>query len=234
MQSFIEKQFKKEQAYVWKNHLGGCIQFTSEPKQIEDVQVQVWDAKFLGKKYKVYRDMVDGITFIPADLTNFTDDFGPIIQYSQNIYGKPAFSFSSMERTNGTIKTRTYSFSTSMSEQGLPQMLCNFGIVEDENNNLQQAFMKSGKSLAHFIASNDHHAAARDPETITVKVEKDKQTTRWNAGIYNLQSMTKEQLEDYFSFPYDSADRRSTMTKLAEAIYQNELEKKNSKQKQKA
>lgn len=234
MQSFIDKQYTKERTYIWNKHLGGGFSLTSELKPIENTHTEVCDAKFLGKKYKVYKNLVDGITFIPADLTDFSDDFGPIIKYSQSFYGKPGFTFSSMERKNGTVETRVYTFSTTMSQNGLPQVLCQFGTFADENNDLQQAFLKSGKTLSHFIVSNEHHRTANDPETITVKLERDKKSTRWNTGIYNLQAMTKEKLEDYFSFPYDTSDNKSAMIKLAEEIYKNELEKKSAKQKQKA
>lgn len=234
MQSFIEKQFKKEQKYIWNKHLGGGIFLTSDLKQIENTHVQMCDAKFLRKKYKVYKDPVEGVTLIPADLTDFSDDFGPIIKYGQTTYGQLGFTFISMERTNATVTTRTYTFTTMMSSDNMPQVLCQFATFADENNDLQKAFLQSGKTLAHFVAGNNHLSAVHDPNQYTVKVRRDKTKTNWNAGVYNLQSMTKERLDEYFTFPYDAADNKTSMIKLAETIYQNELEKQDSKQKQKA
>ena len=139
-----------------------------------------------------------------------------------------------MTRINGVVETKVFTFTSTMSQNGLPQVLCQFGTFADENNDLERAFIQSGKTLPHFIASRGHMAAAKDPNTYTVKIERDKEKTRWNSGVYRLDSMTQESLEDYFSFPYELSDNKSSMIKLAEAIYQTQITKKDAKQKQKA
>lgn len=232
MQQFIEEQYTKDKTHIWNEHLAGGFSLTSPFKPIDNNYTEVCDAIFLGKKYRLYRNKLCGMNLIPEDLIDFSDDFAPIIKFSQNFSGTLAFSFISMQRKNGVIETKLYTFLTS--QDNMPQVICQFATSNDENNHVQQEFLKSGKTLTQFIAQNKHLSAAHDKDTITVKVQRNKTTTRWNVGEYNLPSMTKEKLADYFSYPYNSSDNESSLIKLAEEIYKKELDMKESKKKQKA
>lgn len=229
MQKLLE-DLKKEQRCLWNKHFNGSIKLTSQFTQVPDAPVEVCSAKIEDKKYAFYKDYAGGITLIPRRTKTFTDDFGPIYRYCESTYGLPAFTFQVFEKKDGTMKTASYTYSTTYLGQDKPQISAKFGEFDDSNNTLERAFIESGKSFSHFVASSSFASTMQTDDAITVNLMREEDKTNYNVGVYPMHSLSKERLQEYFTLPFETDDITTPMVQLANDIYEQEKAKKSSKQ----
>ena len=222
-----------EKRYIKDHYLGKSIEITSAFQSLSGAPVEWCSAKIDGRKYKLYRNYANGITLIPKETKDFSEDFGPIYKVSENTFGKPSFSFQVFERRNGTVTSTVFSFQSELFKEGCPQVTATFSEYDDENNNLEVQRFLSGKTLPHFVASDQLANTVKSENTITINVARGDEETRYNVSTFNLANMTREQLDEYFSLPHQ-ADNDKPMTQIADEIYHRELEKRTEKVKEKA
>lgn len=229
MQQLLEK-LKTEQRSLWSKYFNGSIQLTSKFTPVPSSPVEVCTAKVDGQKYTFYKDYTGGILLIPRRTKTFTDDFGPIYKYSESTYGLPSFNFQVFEKKDGTVKTASYTYTTTYLGQDKPQISAKFDEFDDSNNALERAYIESGKSFSHFVSSSAFSSTLQTDNAITVNLMREENETKYNVGVYPMHALTKDKLQEYFSLPYKTDDTETPMVQLADNIYEQEKEKETSKQ----
>ena len=170
---------------------------------------------------------------MPRRTKTFTNDFGPIYKYTESVYGPPGFTFQVFEKKDGTVKSASYTYSTTYLGQNKPQISAKFDEFDDSNNALEIAYIQSGKTFSHFVASSSFAAMLQTDNAITVNLMREEGETRYNVGVYPMHALSKEKLHEFFTLPYSNEDTTTPMVELAENIYNQKKEASKQYQKEK-
>ena len=114
-----------------------------------------------------------------------------------------------------------------------PNREIKFDEFDDSNNALEIAYIQSGKTFSHFVASSSFAAMLQTDNAITVNLLREEDDTRYNVGVYPMHALSKEKLHEFFTLPYSNEDTTTSMVELAENIYNQKKEASKQYQKEK-